>query len=212
MPSSRTSNRTSPPSLAADIHTWPSGLPYLNPFSTRFRSSLASSDGSASTVKPLGTSKTRRLGSQASSPQRERSSLSRLTRSSRTGSVPCSSRVMLISWEISWDILSAWRWIMAMVSCRSSPVSSYLSAYSQAPVIMDTGVRSSCEASAVNCFSDSKDRSSRWSSWSKAAASWENSSFPGGSPMRRDRSWASLIDAAVAVMLSKGRNALFAIR
>ena len=28
MPSSRTSSRTSPPSLAADIHTWPSGLPY----------------------------------------------------------------------------------------------------------------------------------------------------------------------------------------
>ena len=56
---------------------------------------------------------------------------------------------------------SAWRWIMAMVSRCSSGVSPYFSAYSQALLITETGVRSSWEASAVNWVSASKDRSSR---------------------------------------------------
>ena len=130
----------------------------------------------------------------------------------RAVSVPCSKRVILNSPEMSSDIRSAWRWIIEIVSCRSSGVSSYFSAYSQAPLMIETGVRSSWEASAVNCFSASKERSSRSNSRSKVPASRENSSFPGGRSIRRDKSLASLIANAVAVILSSGRKALFEIQ
>lgn len=71
---------------------------------------------------------------------------------------------------------------------------------------METGVRSSWEASAVNCRSASKEASRRSNMPLKASARRENSSFPRGSAMRPDRSRASLMAAAVWVMLSRGEK------
>ena len=107
---------------------------------------------------------------------------------------------------------SACRWIMAMVSRCSSGVSPYFSAYSQALLITDTGVRSSWEASAVNWASASKARSSLANMPLKVPASRENSLLPGGTSTRRDRSAASLMASAVAVSCSRGRKARRAMR
>ena len=63
-----------------------------------------------------------------------------------------------------------------------------------------TGVRSSWEASAVNCCSASKDCSSRANIWLKVLASRANSLLPAGTSTRRDRSAASLMAAAVEVI------------
>ena len=74
-----------------------------------------------------------------------------------------------------------------------------------------TGVRSSWEASAVNCCSASKDPSNRPNIWLKVSASRENSWSPGGTATRAERSAASLMAAAVAVISSKGRKARWTI-
>ena len=99
-----------------------------------------------------------------------------------------------------------------MVSRRSSGVSSYFSAYSQAPKITDTGVRSSWEASAANCSSAWKERSSRSSIWLKVPASRENSSSRWDTGMRADKSLPWLMAEAVAAIWSKGRKARRAMR
>ena len=75
-----------------------------------------------------------------------------------------------------------------------------------------TGVRSSCDASEVNCFSASNEVSSRANMLSNACPSRLISSRPDGRPMRRDRSRPSLISPTVRIMRSIGRNVDRAIR
>ena len=99
-----------------------------------------------------------------------------------------------------------------MVSCLSSGVSSYFIPYSQAPFITEMGVRSSWEASAVNCFSASKEASRRSNIRSKVFARRVNSLFPGGVSILADRSAASFMLSAVAIISSSGLKALFAIQ
>jgi hypothetical protein len=101
--------------------------------------------------------------------------------------------------------------IIEIVSAWSSAVSSYFCAYSQALFITATGVRSSCEASAVKRFSASKESSSLPNISSKFSARRENSSFPAGKPILPERSLASFIASAVAFILSSGLKEPFMI-
>ena len=69
------------------------------------------------------------------------------------------------------------------------------------------GVRSSCDASEVNCFSAENERSSLSNIPSKVFESAISSEEPLRSAMRRERSLPPFIESAVCVIFSTGSNA-----
>ena len=120
---------------------------------------------------------------------------------------PLSARASHSSCESIAAMRPAWVWMTCNAARVSPVVSGRASAYSLCERITAVGVRSSCEASSVNCCSWSKASCRRANIASNSPASVRISSRPGGRPMRRERSPPARISRAVAVMCRTGANA-----
>ena len=125
---------------------------------------------------------------------------------------PLSALARVRSWLIRADIFRACPPITPMHPRSSSGGVPSWEAYSHWDRMTATGVRSSWETSEVNCFSFSKEASSRSIIWSKVCARTCTSSCPGPRRMRRVRSFPCEIVRAVSVMADRGRSALAVMR
>ena len=121
-------------------------------------------------------------------------------------SVPCWMRVSESSCSMSVFILLPCCSMTLMEARKSSFVSALRLARSHSARITATGVRSSCDASAVNCFLERNDVSSRANIPSNVRASRRISRGPRRRSSRAERSSPSEMLPAASVMRSSGRN------
>ena len=187
---------------AARTVTLPPITPYLMLLPIRLMSSWVNRLWSAKIVQPCGTWFNSRISDAAA--LSDSSSITEPTRL-RNSSVSF-SRWMRPSYPrvsiSSWDMILFMRALSLRIAARlwaASPADSPASSSSAQAEITATGVRSSWEASEVNCRSRLKERSSRSSMVLKVTASSCTSSLVAMPVIRRERSPARMLSAALVM-------------